>query len=101
MLEKAPSLASLGASASSVAARGGRGGHGSGGVDSRTEFNLFRRERVNLIRPGVGVNPTARLVPIELVGPDRRRETIERLKLFREGQTLDVPVKQLVSEGRR
>jgi prevent-host-death family protein len=45
--------------------------------------------------------PVARLVPVERTGPDRRREAIERLKLFREGQTLDVPVKQLISEGRR
>jgi len=40
-------------------------------------------------------------VPIERTGPDRRREAIERLKLFREGQTLEVPVKQLIGEGRR
>jgi hypothetical protein len=35
------------------------------------------------------------------VGPDRRRETIELLKLFRERQTLDVPVKQIITQGRQ
>ena len=49
---------------------------------------------------GAGAGPQ-RLVPIERTGPDRRREAIERLKLFREGHTLDVPVKQLIGEGRR
>jgi hypothetical protein len=40
-------------------------------------------------------------VPIEHTRLDRRREAIERLKRFREGQTLDVPVKQFIGEGRR
>jgi prevent-host-death family protein len=39
--------------------------------------------------------------PIARTGPDRRREAVERLKRFREGQTLDVPVKRLIGEGRR
>lgn len=45
--------------------------------------------------------PIARLVPVGRTNPDRQREAIERLKMFREGQTLDVPVKQLIGEGRR
>jgi prevent-host-death family protein len=45
--------------------------------------------------------PVARLVPVGRAGPDRRGEAIERLKRFREGRTLDVPVKQLISEGRQ
>jgi prevent-host-death family protein len=45
--------------------------------------------------------PIARLVPIARTGPDRRREAVERLKAFADGHTLDVPVKQLISEGRR
>lgn len=45
--------------------------------------------------------PIAYLVPIEGAGPDRRREAIERLKRFRDSQTLDLPVKQLIGEGRR
>ena len=45
--------------------------------------------------------PVAHLVPIEHTRLDRRREAIERLKRFREGQTLDVPVNQLMREGRR
>ena len=59
---------------------------------------VARGERFTITKHG---RPIARLVPIERIGPDRRRETIERLKLFREGQTLDVPIKQLISEGRR
>jgi prevent-host-death family protein len=42
----------------------------------------------------------ARLVPVGRAGVDRRREIIERLKKFREGQTLGVPVKELINEGR-
>jgi prevent-host-death family protein len=59
---------------------------------------VARGERFTITKHG---QPIARLVPIERTGPDRRRETIERLKRFREGHTLDVPVKQLISEGRR
>ena len=56
-----------------------------------------RGERFTITRHG---RPVARLVPIERTGLDRRREAIERLQRFREGQTLDVPLKQLISEGR-
>ena len=59
---------------------------------------VARGERFTITKHG---RPIARLVPVERAGPDRRRETIERLKRFREGHTLDVPVKQLISEGRR
>ena len=59
---------------------------------------VARGERFTITKHG---RPVARLVPIERTGPDRRRETIERLKLFREGQILDVPVKQLIGEGRK
>jgi prevent-host-death family protein len=45
--------------------------------------------------------PIARLVPVKRSGPDRRREVVERLKEFRKGQTLDVPVKELINQGRR
>jgi prevent-host-death family protein len=55
-------------------------------------------ERFTITKHG---RPVARLVPIECTDPDRRREAIERLKLFREGQSLDLPVKQLIGEGRR
>ena len=55
-------------------------------------------ERFTITKHG---RPVARLVPIERTGPDRRREAIKRIKLFREGQTLDVPVKELIGEGRR
>jgi prevent-host-death family protein len=59
---------------------------------------VARGERFTITKHG---RPVARLVPVERTGPDRRREAIERLKLFREGQTLDVPVTQLIGEGRR
>lgn len=59
---------------------------------------VARGERFTITRHG---RPVARLVPVGGAGPDRRRETIERLKRFREGQTLDVPAKQLIAEGRR
>jgi len=44
--------------------------------------------------------PIARLIPVQRNSVEHRREIIERLKKFREGQTLDVPVKQLIDEGR-
>jgi prevent-host-death family protein len=59
---------------------------------------VARGEQITITKHG---RPIARLVPVERIGPDRRREAIERLKRFREGQTLDVPVKQLINEGRR
>ena len=46
---------------------------------------VARGERITITKHG---RPVARLVPIERTGPDRRREAIERLKRFREGQTL-------------
>ena len=45
--------------------------------------------------------PIARLMPIARVSPDRRREAVERLKAFADSHTLGIPVKQLISEGRR
>jgi prevent-host-death family protein len=59
---------------------------------------VARGERFTITKHG---HPIARLVPVERTGPDRRREAIERLKRFREGQTLDVPVKELIGAGRR
>jgi prevent-host-death family protein len=59
---------------------------------------VARGERFTITKHG---HPVARLVPIERTGPDRRREAIERFKRLREGQTLDVPLKQLIGEGRR
>jgi prevent-host-death family protein len=59
---------------------------------------VARGEKFTITKHG---RPIARLVPVERTGADRRREAIERLKLFREGQTLDVPLKELIGEGRR
>jgi len=59
---------------------------------------VARGEQFTITKHG---RPVARLVPVGRAGPDRRHEAIERLKRFREGQTLDVPVKELINEGRR
>lgn len=59
---------------------------------------VARGEQFTITKHGRAI---ARLVPVARVGPDRRREAIKRLKEFREGQTLDVPLKQLIGEGRR
>jgi len=59
---------------------------------------VAKGERFTITKHG---RPIAQLVPVERTGPDRRREAIERLKAFRENHTLDVPVKQLIGEGRR
>ena len=59
---------------------------------------VARGERFTITKHG---RPIARLVPVERVSPDRRRAAVERLKVFREGQTLDVPVKELINQGRR
>ena len=59
---------------------------------------VARGERFTITKHG---RPVAHLVPVGRAGPDRRREAIERLKRFREGQTLDVPVKELINQGRR
>jgi prevent-host-death family protein len=68
-----------------------------GAYEAKTDLPALL-ERVTITKHG---RPIARLVPVERIGPDRRREAIERLKRFREGQTSDVPLKQLISEGRR
>jgi prevent-host-death family protein len=59
---------------------------------------VARGERFTITKHG---RPIARLVPIERAGPDRRREAIERLKVFADGHTLGVPVKRLINEVRR
>jgi prevent-host-death family protein len=59
---------------------------------------VARGEQIIITKHG---RPIARLLPIERTNPDRRRQAIERLKTFAEGHTLDVPVKQLINEGRR
>jgi prevent-host-death family protein len=74
-----------------------------GAYEARTHLlalleRVARGERFTITKHG---KPIAHLVPRGRAGPDRRREAIERLKLLRECQTLDVPVKQVISEGRR
>jgi prevent-host-death family protein len=59
---------------------------------------VARGERITITKHG---RPIARLVPIQRSTPERRREAIERLKVFADAHTLDVPVKHLINEGRR
>ena len=59
---------------------------------------VARSERFTITKHG---RPIARLVPVERTGPDRRREAIERLKVFADGRTLGGPVKELINQGRR
>ena len=58
---------------------------------------VARGEQITITKHG---KPVARLVPIGRPNPDRRREAVEKLKEFAKGRTLDVPIKQLISEGR-
>jgi prevent-host-death family protein len=74
-----------------------------GAYEAKTHLSALlervaRGEQIVITKHG---RPIARLVPIERTSPDRRRKAIERLKNFAEGHTLDVPVKQLINEGRR
>ena len=58
---------------------------------------VARGERITITKHG---KPVARLVPAGTTDVERRLEAIERLKEFRKGRTLGVPVKQLIEEGR-
>lgn len=74
-----------------------------GADEAKTHFpalleRVARGEQFTITKHG---RPVARLVPVGRRSSYRRREAIERLNRFREGQTLDVPVKELISEGRR
>jgi prevent-host-death family protein len=45
--------------------------------------------------------PVARLVPVTpRIDRERRRAAIARIKELSKGQTLDVPLKELINEGR-
>ena len=57
-----------------------------------------RGEQITITKHG---RPIARLVPVAKPDIERRRAAIEKLKEFAKGHTLDVPVKQLIEEGRR
>jgi prevent-host-death family protein len=59
---------------------------------------VARGEQITITKHG---KPIARLVPVGRTGSDRRREAIDKLKKFAESHTLDVPLKQLISEGRQ
>ena len=74
-----------------------------GAYQAKTQLSALlervaRGEQFTITKHG---RPVARLVPAKRVGPDRRREAVERLKVFGKGRILGVPVKQLIEEGRR
>ena len=73
-----------------------------GAYEAKTHFSalLDRVERGEVITITKHGRPVARLVPINNADLERRRAAIERLKEFRKGRTLGVPIKQLVEEGR-
>jgi prevent-host-death family protein len=58
---------------------------------------VARGEQITITKHG---RPIARLVPIGKSDVERRRAAIARLKVFRKGRTLGVPIKQLIEEGR-
>jgi prevent-host-death family protein len=58
---------------------------------------VARGEQITITRHG---HPVARLVPAGPTDVERRRKAIDRLKEFRKGRTLGVPIKQLIEEGR-
>ena len=58
---------------------------------------VARGEQITITKHG---RPVARLVPVGKSDLERRREAIARLKEFRKGRTLGVPIKQLIEEGR-
>ena len=73
-----------------------------GAYDAKTHLpalleRVARGEEIVITKHG---KPIARLVPIKVSSPEQRREAIEKLKKFRKGRTLGVPIKQLIEEGR-
>ena len=75
-----------------------------GAFEAKTHFSqLLERvaggEQVTITRHGM---PVARLVPVAAPDRERIRRTIQRLKEFSEGQSLDgLSVRELRDEGRR
>jgi prevent-host-death family protein len=54
-------------------------------------------EEITITKHG---KPIARIVPVERPSVERRRQAIARIKELRKGQTLDMPLKDAVNEGR-
>ena len=74
-----------------------------GAYEAKTHFSALldrvaRGEQITITKHG---RPVARLVPVGDADVERRRAAIARIKELRKGQTLGVPVKQLIEEGRR
>ena len=58
---------------------------------------VARGERITITKHG---KPIAHLVPAGKTDIEHRLKAIERLKEFRKGRILGVPVRQLIEEGR-
>jgi prevent-host-death family protein len=54
-------------------------------------------EEITITRHGKAI---ARIVPVERPSVERRREAIARIKELRKGQTLGIPLKDAINEGR-
>jgi prevent-host-death family protein len=58
-----------------------------------------RGEEITITKRG---KPVARLVPVDAFSRDRLKDTVARLKAFREGRRLgNLSAKALIEEGRR
>jgi prevent-host-death family protein len=58
---------------------------------------VSRGEEITITKHGKAI---ARLVPVAGVNVAKRQAAIDRLMNFGKGRTLDVPIKQLIEEGR-
>jgi prevent-host-death family protein len=54
-------------------------------------------EEITITKHG---KPIARIVPVERPSRERRRAAIARIKELRKGQTLGMPLKDAINEGR-
>lgn len=54
-------------------------------------------EEITITKHG---KPIARLVPVEHPSIERRRQAIARIKTLAKGQTLGMPLKDAINEGR-
>lgn len=54
-------------------------------------------EEITITKHG---KPIARLVPVECPSLERRRQAIARIKELGKGQTLGMPLKEAINEGR-
>jgi prevent-host-death family protein len=73
-----------------------------GAYEAKTHFaalleRVTKGEQFTITKHGRAV---ARLVPVARPDQERRRDAVARLKVFRKGRRLGIPIKQLIEEGR-